>query len=103
MAKLNPSKRTMAYASAGHVPGILMNRSGEEKARFLSLGPPLGIFQDQEFTHSGTVPSWKLRASGVVVASDLIMSPTMAVTARQNTPDACQGARSGQRGKPVAR
>ena len=56
MARLNPSERTMVYASAGHVPGILMNRTGEEKARFLSLGPPLGIFQDQEFTHSGTVP-----------------------------------------------
>ncbi len=56
MARLNPSERTMVYASAGHVPGILMNRSGEEKARFLSLGPPLGIFKDQEFTHSGTVP-----------------------------------------------
>lgn len=55
MVRLNPAERTMVYASAGHVPGILMNRSGEEKARFLSLGPPLGIFQDQEYSHSGIV------------------------------------------------
>lgn len=55
MARLNPSERTMIYASAGHVPGILMNRAAEEKARFLSLGPPLGIFKDQEYAPSGTV------------------------------------------------
>ena len=55
MAKLNPSERTMSYASAGHVPGILVNRAADEKARFLSLGPPLGIFKDHAYTQSETV------------------------------------------------
>lgn len=55
MAKLDPGSRTLVYASAGHVPGILVDRSADVRERLTSLDPPLGLFGDRVFGQSGTV------------------------------------------------
>jgi phosphoserine phosphatase RsbU/P len=39
----------LAYASAGHVPGFLLNGSGGVDAVMRSVGPPLGMFDDVKF------------------------------------------------------
>jgi sigma-B regulation protein RsbU (phosphoserine phosphatase) len=39
----------MAYASAGHIPGALLNRSGEVDWIIDSTGVPLGLFPDATF------------------------------------------------------
>jgi PAS domain S-box-containing protein len=53
LARLDPSGRTLEYASAGHVPGFLLNGAGDTAAVLGSTGVPLGIFADSEFsTHT---------------------------------------------------
>ncbi len=46
---LDASARTIRYASAGHVPGVLMDVAGGVKTTLRSLDPPLGIFKDRAF------------------------------------------------------
>jgi PAS domain S-box-containing protein len=43
---------SLSYASAGHVPGFLMNDSGKIDHVLESSGPPLGIFDDSRFVTS---------------------------------------------------
>lgn len=45
----------LSYASAGHVPGFLMSRSGTIETLLESSGPPLGLFGDAHFATS-TIP-----------------------------------------------
>lgn len=45
----------LSYASAGHIPGFLMNGSGTIDNVLESSGPPLGLFGDAHFATS-TVP-----------------------------------------------
>jgi sigma-B regulation protein RsbU (phosphoserine phosphatase) len=52
---LDGANGCMSYANAGHVPGILMNSSGEIDHVIDSSGPPLGLFPDIGFVTS-TVP-----------------------------------------------
>jgi PAS domain S-box-containing protein len=47
--RVHPYEGWLAYASAGHVPGFLVNGSGEVAAVMRSIGPPLGLFGDVEF------------------------------------------------------
>lgn len=46
---LDGPNRSLSYASAGHVPGLLMNGSGNIDCVLESSGPPLGLFDDPEF------------------------------------------------------
>jgi PAS domain S-box-containing protein len=43
---------SLSYASAGHVPGFLMNGSGKIDHVLESSGPPLGIFEDSHYVTS---------------------------------------------------
>jgi PAS domain S-box-containing protein len=49
---LDGPKGSLSYASAGHVPGFLMNGSGEICHVLESSGPPLGIFDDSHYVTS---------------------------------------------------
>jgi sigma-B regulation protein RsbU (phosphoserine phosphatase) len=68
VARLDPRGRTLAYASAGHVSGYLLDEAGETRERFGSTGIPLGMFPRREF-RSGTTLSLKLGET-VVLFSD---------------------------------
>jgi serine phosphatase RsbU (regulator of sigma subunit) len=50
LARLNSSHRTLSYASAGHVPGLIFLDSGDVKCKLESTGPPLGIFPTSKFS-----------------------------------------------------
>jgi PAS domain S-box-containing protein len=49
LARLNPDRRTLSYASAGHVPGFVFLDSGNVKCTLESTGPPLGLFSGSKF------------------------------------------------------
>lgn len=49
---LDAPNRSLSYASAGHIPGFLMNGSGEIESVLLSSGPPLGLFDEARFATS---------------------------------------------------
>src|ERR1700726_4550317 len=50
LARLDTSHRTLSYASAGHVPGLILLNSGEVKCMLDSTGPPLGLFSESKFS-----------------------------------------------------
>ena len=50
LARLDTSHRTLSYASAGHVPGLMLLNSGEVKRLLDSTGPPLGLFSLSKFS-----------------------------------------------------
>jgi sigma-B regulation protein RsbU (phosphoserine phosphatase) len=54
LCHLDPRKRLLEYASAGHEPGYVLRLSGEVGAVMGCTEPPLGLSPDQEF-HSGSV------------------------------------------------
>ncbi len=47
---LDPKKRTLTYASAGHVPGFLIDPDGDVEMTLGGTGPPLGLFPQQEYS-----------------------------------------------------
>jgi sigma-B regulation protein RsbU (phosphoserine phosphatase) len=49
LVRLDQRNGSLAYASAGHVPGFLLNDSGGVDAVMSSIGPPLGMFGDVKF------------------------------------------------------
>lgn len=49
---LDRPKGRLSYASAGHIPGFLMNASGNIDCVMESSGPPLGLFGDSHFVTS---------------------------------------------------
>src|ERR1700689_2856237 len=49
LARLSPQNGTLSYASAGHVPGFVLFKSGELKRRLESTAPPLGLFPVSQF------------------------------------------------------
>ncbi len=51
-ARLNPKEKLLDYASAGHLPGYLLNKLGEVKYTMESTGIPLGIMRDYKFAKS---------------------------------------------------
>jgi len=56
---LNPETKILKFASAGHVPGYLIDGSGEVVSVLGGTGPPLGLFADAKFSSdeiSLTVP-----------------------------------------------
>jgi phosphoserine phosphatase RsbU/P len=50
LARLNATHRTLSYASAGHVPGLVFHDSGDVKHTLDSTGPPLGLFPASKFS-----------------------------------------------------
>jgi PAS domain S-box-containing protein len=50
LARLDPTSRTLEYASAGHERGFLLHRTGSTAAILDSTGVPLGLFADCEFS-----------------------------------------------------
>ncbi len=47
---LDSDKRTLTYASAGHVPGFLIDTSGDVDLTLGGTGPPLGLFPNQGYS-----------------------------------------------------
>ena len=56
LGHIDPQKRSLEYASAGHETGYLLRHSGEIGAVLESTAPPLGIFPDQQFYSGGAFP-----------------------------------------------
>ena len=56
LARLIPSHRTLSYASAGHIPGLIFHHSGEVKCTLESTGPPLGLFSASKFSLRRAIP-----------------------------------------------
>jgi len=54
IARLDPRARTLAYASAGHSTGYLLDRGGEVRERLQSTGIPLGMFAGRDFPSGPT-------------------------------------------------
>jgi PAS domain S-box-containing protein len=55
MICIDPKKRTLTYANAGHEYGYLLGKSGEVDFVFESGGPPLGVVPDQIFPTSQAI------------------------------------------------
>ncbi len=49
LARLEPTSRSLVYASAGHLPAYILDSSGEVKAVLRSTGIPLAILPDAGF------------------------------------------------------
>ena len=49
MPRRDPARRTLVYASAGHIQGYVIDASGATKHVLGSTGLPLGLFGDAEF------------------------------------------------------
>jgi sigma-B regulation protein RsbU (phosphoserine phosphatase) len=52
LARLDPRARSLVYASAGHIPAYLLNRSGEVDYVMESTGVPLGFIHDYKIDKS---------------------------------------------------
>jgi sigma-B regulation protein RsbU (phosphoserine phosphatase) len=52
LARLEPSRRSLVYANAGHVPGYLLDSEGNCRQMLGSTGPPLGVFRQMDFPSS---------------------------------------------------
>jgi PAS domain S-box-containing protein len=50
LARLDPGSRKLEYANAGHVPGFVLNRTGDTEAVMHSTGVPLGLFSGSVFS-----------------------------------------------------
>ena len=48
-ARLSPRPVCLHYTSAGHLPGYVMNSTGEVKSQMYSTSMPLGVMADGEF------------------------------------------------------
>jgi serine phosphatase RsbU (regulator of sigma subunit)/PAS domain-containing protein len=52
--RLDPRTRSFEYASAGHLPGYVLDRLGNVKQRLEATGFPLGVLPDTDFTAKST-------------------------------------------------
>jgi PAS domain S-box-containing protein len=52
LARLNGATGDMSYASAGHIPGFVLNGTGIVERVLESSGPPLGLFEDARYVTS---------------------------------------------------
>ena len=50
IARLDPGTRSLTYAGAGHLPGLVFDAAGNVKARLESTGFPLAVTPDGEYT-----------------------------------------------------
>src|SRR6202023_2750696 len=49
LARLEPTTRSVVYASAGRMPGYILSSSGEVKSILQSMGMPLAVMPDGDF------------------------------------------------------
>jgi phosphoserine phosphatase RsbU/P len=56
MARIDPEKKMLEYASAGHVPAFLLKGSGDRPGTLKSTGIPLGWIKDYRFEKSAPIP-----------------------------------------------
>ena len=70
LLRIDPDDRSLSYASAGHVPGFVLNGMGGVGFVMGATGPPMGLFTDCGFTS----------ASVSLAPNDLIMLLTDGVT-----------------------
>jgi serine phosphatase RsbU (regulator of sigma subunit) len=49
LARLDPRSRSLAYTSAGHMPGYIIDDAGKVRSRLESTSVPLGIVDEGEF------------------------------------------------------
>jgi serine phosphatase RsbU (regulator of sigma subunit) len=56
LGRIDPQKRSLEYASAGHESGYLLRSSGDIGAVLASTAIPLGVFPDQQFYSGPVVP-----------------------------------------------
>ncbi len=75
LAILDPTHRSLVFASAGHVPGFLLDGSGATRRELESTGVPLGLFDDAVFPASPTIP---------LADGDLLVLVTDGATEAQN-------------------
>ena len=52
LAKLDPEKRTLVHASAGHSPAFILGPDGEVKSELKRTGMPLGVMPDAQYNVS---------------------------------------------------
>ena len=84
LGRIDPRKRSLEYASAGHESGYLLRESGEIGAVLASTAPPLGVFADQLFCTGPAVP---------LERGDAIVLLTDGITESANADDVMFGAR----------
>lgn len=70
LLRIDPAGSSLSYASAGHVPGFVLNGVGGVAFVMGATGPPMGLFPGCEFTS----------ASVSLASGDLIMMVTDGVT-----------------------
>jgi PAS domain S-box-containing protein len=56
LARLDPGTRSLVYASAGHVPGFVLDDSGEIEHVLQATGAPLGLSLDSSFPSKSLPP-----------------------------------------------
>jgi len=56
LVRLDPERRAFEYASAGHVPGYLLDSARQVTMALQSTGPPLGLFSAAQSSSSGGIP-----------------------------------------------
>jgi sigma-B regulation protein RsbU (phosphoserine phosphatase) len=57
LVRLDPNKRSLVYANAGHMPpGVHLGKTGEVVSSLPPTGPPLGILSDYEYTCGDVLP-----------------------------------------------
>ena len=83
LGRIDPQKRTLEYASAGHESGYLLRYSGDIGAVLASITPPLGLFPDQQFNSVCSVP---------LERGDTILLLTDGITESTDVDDAMFGA-----------
>lgn len=55
VVRLDPGHRTLKYASAGHIPGYLLDDRGAVILSLQGTGPPLGLFPEPAFSASDEI------------------------------------------------
>jgi len=55
VVRVDPARRRIEYAGAGHVPGYLLGASGEVRHSIESDGLPLGLFPSAEFSSANPI------------------------------------------------
>jgi PAS domain S-box-containing protein len=56
LALLDPARRSLTFASAGHIHGYVLDASGATKHVLKAASPPLGVFEDACFPAGEEVP-----------------------------------------------
>ena len=56
LALLDPARKNLAFASAGHIHGYVLDASGATKHVLRAASPPLGLFEDASFPAGEELP-----------------------------------------------